>query len=111
MCLNIIRVGANYDTILGSYKARKKCYKIAKDFEKRFDYKEHVQQLQLDYFPDEFKKSLIGESYMNWLVWSIIGAVALCWLIVPPFLFGWLIYYQAKKKKQEIESIKLSHQN
>ena len=26
MCLNIIRVGSNYDSILGAYKARKKCY-------------------------------------------------------------------------------------
>lgn len=109
MCLNIIRVGSNYDSILGAYKARKKCYKIAKDFEKRFDYKEHVQQLQLDYFPSEFKKSLIGESYLNWLIWSIIGAVLLCWLIIPLFFFGWLIYYQTNKKRQEIESVEAAH--
>lgn len=45
MCLNIIRVGSNYDSILGAYKAKKKCYKIAKDFEKRFVLQKRIHYL------------------------------------------------------------------
>lgn len=85
MCLQIIYVGSKHDAILASYKARKKCYKIAKVFEKRYDYKEHVQKLQIDNFPDEFKKSIIGESYRRTLIWSIIGVVIFLFFS----LLGW----------------------
>lgn len=75
MCLSIIRVGAEYETILASYKARKKCYKLTKKLGNVKDYKLHVQQLQLDNYPSEFKKSLVGESYMKWLIGCIAGIV------------------------------------
>ena len=92
MCLNIIRVGSNYDSILGAYRARKKCYNIAKNFDNRFDYKEHVQQLQLDYFPNEFKKSLIGESYIKGIILAIISSIAICICLLWVFTY-WQYYY------------------
>lgn len=96
MCLTIIRVGSNYDSILGAYRARKKCYNIAKNFDNRFDYKEHVQQLQLDYFPNEFKKSLIGESYIKGIILAVISSIAICicLLWVSMYLFrSWFFTY------------------
>lgn len=75
MYLNIIRVASQNDNILSAYRARKKCYKLCKK-SGRPDYKEHIQQLQLDYYPDEFKKSLLGARYVLNL-WMIIGCAVL----------------------------------
>lgn len=85
MCLNIIRVGSEYNSILASYKARKKCYKISRDLGKHYDYKEYIQQMQLDYFPKEFKKSLIGESFLKWIIWCVIGLV----IFISSAIYGW----------------------
>ena len=63
--LNIIRVGANKDDILAAYKARKKCYQLCKERTKRPDYKEYVETLQLDNFPNEFKKAELGKKYLR----------------------------------------------
>ena len=63
--LNIIRVGAKKDSTLAAYKARKKCYEICMNSNKSSYYKEHVQTLQLDNFPNEFKKAELGQQYYN----------------------------------------------
>ena len=62
--LNIIRVGASKDDILAAYKARKKCYQLCKESAKRPDYKEYVETLQLDNFPNELKKADYGRRYV-----------------------------------------------
>lgn len=77
--LNIIRVGANKDDILAAYKARKKCYQLCKERAKRPDYKEYVETLQLDNFPNELKKADYGKQYVNfrrWLILCIIVGVS-----------------------------------
>lgn len=77
--LNIIRVGANKDNILAAYKARKKCYQLCKESAKRPDYKEYVETLQLDNFPNELKKADYGKQYVNlrrWLILCIIVGVS-----------------------------------
>lgn len=77
--LNIIRVGANKDDILAAYKARKKCYQLCKERAKRPDYKEYVEALQLDNFPNELKKADYGKQYVNlrrWLILCIIVGVS-----------------------------------
>lgn len=77
--LNIIRVGANKDDILAAYKARKKCYQLCKERAKRPDYKEYVEILQLDNFPNELKKADYGKQYVNfrrWLILCIIVGVS-----------------------------------
>lgn len=98
MCLSIIRVGAEYETILASYKARKKCYELTKKSGSVKDYKLHVQQLQLDNFPSEFKKSLVGESYMKWLVGCIVGIVIslVCAAVFWYFWYDHLYCYNDK---------------
>ncbi|MBR1889206.1 MAG: hypothetical protein IJ816_01085 [Alloprevotella sp.] len=73
--LNIIRVGANKDDILAAYKARKKCYQICKKVAKRLDYREYVETLQLDNFPNELKKADYGERYVNIFRWLIICVI------------------------------------
>ena len=84
--LNIIRLGASKDDILAAYNARKKCYKLCKKYAKRPYYKEYVQILQLDNFPNELKKADYGTQYVIrrnvWLsllvisaYFSIVGAV------------------------------------
>lgn len=81
--LNIIRVGANKDDILAAYKARKKCYQLCKERAKRPDYKEYVETLQLDNFPNELKKADYGKQYVNfrrWLILCIIVGVSCLWL-------------------------------
>ena len=81
--LNIIRVGANKDDILAAYKARKKCYQLCKESAKRPDYKEYVETLQLDNFPNELKKADYGKRYVNifrWLIICIIIGISCLWL-------------------------------
>lgn len=82
--LNIIRVGANKDDILAAYKARKKCYQLCKESAKRPDYKEYVETLQLDNFPNEFKKADYGKRYVR-LFWSSLIPVVLS---ICSMLFG-----------------------
>lgn len=76
--LNIIRLGASKDDILAAYNARKKCYKLCKKYAKRPYYKEYVQILQLDNFPNELKKADYGKQYVIrrnvWLSLLIISA-------------------------------------
>ena len=74
--LNIIRVGASKDDILAAYKARKKCYQLCKESAKRPDYKEYVETLQLDNFPNELKKADYGRRYVRFL-WSFLISVIL----------------------------------
>lgn len=74
--LNIIRVGASKDDILAAYKARKKCYQLCKESAKRPDYKEYVETLQLDNFPNELKKADYGKRYVRFL-WSFLISVIL----------------------------------
>ena len=69
--LNIIRVGASKDDILAAYKARKKCYQLCKENANRPDYKEYVETLQLDNFPNELKKADYGRRYVK-LLWCLI---------------------------------------
>lgn len=88
--LNIIRVGANKDGILAAYKARKKCYQLCKERAKRPDYKEYVETLQLDNFPNELKKADYGKQYVNlrrWLILCIIVGVSCLGLGL------WVLYY------------------
>lgn len=82
--LNIIRVGANKDDILAAYKARKKCYQLCKESAKRPDYKEYVETLQLDNFPNELKKADYGKRYVR-LLWSFLISVVLS---ICSMLFG-----------------------
>lgn len=88
--LNIIRVGANKDDILAAYKARKKCYQLCKERAKRPDYKEYVETLQLDNFPNELKKADYGKQYINlrrWLILCIIVGVSCLGIGL------WVLYY------------------
>lgn len=73
--LNIIRVGASKDDILAAYKARKKCYQLCKESAKRPDYKEYVETLQLDNFPNELKKADYGKKYVNLIIWLMIPII------------------------------------
>lgn len=66
MCLNTIRIGAQRNSIMAAYNARKKCYEIAKQHGHGLDFEEYVQGLQLDHYPVEFKKAEIGASYRQW---------------------------------------------
>ena len=93
--LNIIRVGANKDDILAAYKARKKCYQLCKERAKRPDYKEYVETLQLDNFPNELKKADYGKQYVNfrrWLILCIIVGVSCLglglWVLFEEVLLG-----------------------
>lgn len=58
MLLNVIRVASFHPKLLAAYKARQRCYKLCKKQSHRIDYKEYVWKLQLDYYPNEFKKSI-----------------------------------------------------
>ena len=83
--LNIIRVGANKDDILAAYKARKKCYQFCKESAKRPDYKEYVETLQLDNFPNELKKAELGKKYLRqW--WWISPIITFGLLLMPIFI-------------------------
>lgn len=78
--LNIMRVGASKDDILAAYKAREKCYQLCKESAKRPDYKEYVETLQLDNFPNELKKADYGKQYVilvRWIVLCVIGTICL----------------------------------
>ena len=57
--LNILEVGSHKMSVLSAYKAQRKCFKIAKK-EREIDYKEFVERLQLDHYPNEFKKAEYG---------------------------------------------------
>jgi len=57
--LNILEVGSQKMGILASYKAQRKCFKIAKKTRIN-DYKEYVERMQLEFYPREFKKTELG---------------------------------------------------
>ena len=91
--LNIIRVGANKDDILAAYKARKKCYQLCKERAKRPDYKEYVETLQLDNFPNELKKADYGKKYVNIIKWLMIPVIIIalgCLLFGITNLYFWI---------------------
>lgn len=91
--LNIIRVGANKDNILAAYKARKKCYQLCKENAKRPDYKEYVETLQLDNFPNELKKADYGKKYVNLIIWLMIPIIIIalgCLSIGIALLYFWI---------------------
>ena len=101
--LNIIRVGANKDDILAAYKARKKCYQFCKESAKRPDYKEYVETLQLDNFPNELKKAELGKKYLRqW--WWISPIITFGLLLMPIFIPIMII--RMKKIAQQIRNIK-----
>ncbi|MDR1055746.1 MAG: serine/threonine protein kinase [Prevotellaceae bacterium] len=93
MLLNIIRVAASKQSILAARKAQKKCFKICKKQGKRIDYKEHVQGLQLDFFPNEFLKSELAKKYEN-RIWRLVLARV---LTLPMFniavIWCYYLYY------------------
>ena len=59
-----MRIAAVKDDMLAAYKARKKCYQICKEETNQSDYKEHVESLLLDNFPNELKKADLGNRYV-----------------------------------------------
>lgn len=75
--LNIMRIAAAKDGMLAAYKARKKCYRLCKKDTNQSDYKEHVQALQLDNYPLEFKKAELGRSFVWWLLLGFFSIVLL----------------------------------
>ena len=96
--LNIIRVGANKDNILAAYKARKKCYQLCKESAKRPDYKEYVETLQLDNFPNELKKADYGKKYVNLIKWLMIPVIIIalgCLSIGITYLYFWIYNYDS----------------
>lgn len=95
--LSILRVGANRTNVLAAYKARKKCYKICKKCLGRIDYKEYVECLQLDHYPNEFKKAELGEQYCNWL--RCLMLIPIGGLLLP------LIIYKCNKLSKKIKDL------
>ena len=71
--LNILEVGSHKIGVLSSYKAQRKCFKLAIKSRSE-DYREYVERLQLDHYPNEFKKSEFGRRLS-------------CYLWILPFLF------------------------
>ena len=106
--LNIIEIGAHQKGTFASYKARRKCYKLYKQATNLPNYKEHVQKLQLDYFPDEHYKSIVEQRYYRWLLWGIIWGIicgATIFGLVITILLIWKIIKEAKICKQKIKEI------
>lgn len=73
--LNIMRVGANKSSLLAAYKARRKCYKIVKESTERADYKEYVEGIMLDNYPNEFKKAELGKPFIIYLVVFLLSTI------------------------------------
>ncbi len=96
--LNIIRLGANKDGILSAFRARRQCYKICKKQAKEPNYKVIVDTLQLDNFPNEFKKAELGKKYVWWLV-------ALCVCVTSVFLLP-IVAFIIRKMKSIAKSIR-----
>ena len=97
--LNIIRLGANSEKILAAYKARKKCYSICRRSTKRSDFKEYVNVLLLDNYPNELKKAELGKTYLRQL-WFLLG------IIVGPVVFLLMILIMYVRMKEIAEKIK-----
>lgn len=97
--LNIIRVGASKDNILAAYKARKKCYQLCKESAKRPDYKEYVETLQLDNFPNELKKADHGKRYVR-LLWCMLVSFVLG---ISSMLFGCIKIWDGYKYHTPID--------
>lgn len=102
--LNIIRVGASKDDILAAYKARKKCYQLCKESAKRPDYREYVETLQLDNFPNELKKADHGKRYVR-LLWCMLVSFVLG---ISSMLFGciyiWDKFYCYRYNRYNVRS-------
>lgn len=81
MLLNIMRVGANRWNVLSAYKARKKCFRLLKKQTGRKDTSEYVNGLMLDFYPEEFKKAELGQSYVIYLSIFIVVDIVLFYLM------------------------------
>lgn len=73
--LNIMRVGANKSSLFAAYKARRKCYKIVKESTERVDYREYVEGIMLDNYPNEFKKAELGKPFIIYLVVFLLSTI------------------------------------
>lgn len=61
--LMIMDVASHNDAITAAYKARSKCYRYCKKYAPRPDYKDYVQHIQLQYYPQEYYRSLYFSRY------------------------------------------------
>ena len=121
--LHIIEEASHEDSILAAYKAQKRCCQICKTYHP--DYKKYVEHLQLQKYPSEYHKSLIGQSFRRLLIWCIPPCV-ICFVLSVLFWaicidstedFGWaalgttpvfigllcLILIERKKVKKKIK--------
>ena len=88
-CKTIFSVAASENRLLSAYNARKKCFKICK--KRQLDkslYKTYVKSLQLNAFPDEFKKAELGKDYVKTRNLLIICSTssAICFIIAISYL-------------------------
>lgn len=94
--LNIMRIAAAKDDMLAAYKARKKCYQLCKEETNQSDYKEHVESLLLDNFPNELKKADHGNRYV-----ILLKLLVFLLILATPFVVygGWSIIYELAYEK------------
>lgn len=93
--LNIIKVASYRDNFLAAYKARKLCYRICKEESDRPDYKEYVENIILNHFPNEFKKAQKGRCFVNWMWIGVVSLLPCVISLTASFavLYGFLLYF------------------
>lgn len=79
--LNILEVGSHKIGVFAAYKAMRKCIKIAK-LTRKYDYKEYVERLQLDNYPNDFKKAEIGQKIVMYLYCLPISLGGACLFLI-----------------------------
>ena len=122
MLLNIIEVGSHKMNPLGAFLAQRKCFKIAKN-ERKLDYKEYVERLQLDHYPIEFKRSELGRrlciifpfailfsaSSIVFLILSIttcFDECALYFIAIASFILAFFMIRLINKQNNKIKELK-----
>ena len=92
--LNIIKVASYRDNFLAAYKARKLCYRICKEESDRPDYKEYVENIILNHFPNEFKKAQKGRCFVNWMWIGVVSLLPCVISLIASYvvLYGLLVY-------------------
>ena len=84
--LMIMEVASHNDALYAAFVARAKCYKYCRKYAPRPDYKDYVQHIQLQYYPQEYYKSIIYKRYFLLLLPLGILTIA-CFTLAIIFLF------------------------
>lgn len=99
--LSIIKENSYSKRVLAAYEGRQYANSIAKSSfgNAKKNYKEYVEMLMKQNYPQELEKSILGKKYLIWLWVAIILGLTLYGLIFTFPIIVWILIPTRKKLK------------